>query len=114
MIKAWPVSKSEDYVEYYLSSDRSTETFGRRDIIKSSGGRWDASNKRWVVPEASLSLIGAVRMIKVNIEAHCHMPEETTFVTEAEFKAGQCRRGCPMCDTSEVCGKMVKIVGEVY
>ena len=95
LIRAFP----KETGEYILTPDRSSETFYKKEIIKSLGGRWDG--RHWVVFEEVLNKIGAYKMVRAIRESFCHTPEMEIFVTEGELNAGWTRgwEFCSYCDS---------------
>lgn len=111
MIYAYPESDNT----YRLTSDRSSETYNKREQIKMYGGHWDGHN--WKIKEGSLkSLKVAVpikRMHLVIVAAHCHEDEKSMWVTEDDLKRGYVITGCGLCDRSARDGVKAKILEEV-
>ena len=86
------------------------KTYPIKEKIKSFGGRWDAEKKCWFVSRECVDAIGALRMIRVRVPAHCHEKERIINVTHEEAEAGIVRLGCGWCDTSFRCGSNVSIL----
>ncbi len=86
------------------------DTYSKRNVLKSLGAKWVSEGRYWLASKEAAETVGALFMFKARVAAHCHMPEETITVNHLEIDRGFARLGCPMCDTSYLCGDNVKIL----
>jgi hypothetical protein len=107
---AW---KQEDGSYLLRNEGLSRETWRRKDLIRSLGGRWLRRNTCWVVPAEALVELGAKRMYGVIREPYCHEPIAFVFADEGEVKAGRMSRGfCTYCDSHWGRPAIIDVCGE--
>jgi len=87
------------------------ETYYKRARIRELGVFWNAEEKHWTVPSIREALlVNAIFMVRVTVDANCHMPIRVIWASHVEVISGVVRLGCPKCDTSFQCGDDVKIL----
>lgn len=94
MLRAY--KRNTNDVTYYVSSDRSGETYPRRDQFKRVGAKWDGHH--WIVDEEQRLALNIPKMVWVRVQP-CH-GDDKHLVLETKAIVGQTVDSfCGMCDS---------------